>query len=1066
MEQDFNIPENIQKRAERFFGPNNVVEAIKLLKLSKTSISFSKGHPDSYFIVSGIIKSGQTYECKVVYKKRLEKTEEGPLRSNCDCHEWGDNSQCPHAAGLYMSFLLQNSHTVGRGHGPISLHDSQESTPSEINVHEYGTIVDGPDELVGQDFLGPYTSLQYIINSNKVINFPIPEHFVGKILVCFETMPQNHTQDSVSNIHFKHEDERGRIHKKISIFENLYLFNWTSGQAYHLPSEVRDFVQELRHIHYTMGVDELIKLYQRVEKTSALALLIDGKNFETLKEVPILFKIHLDPDKKRSLINMDLSFTDANDNTVRPPDFLLALCFEGGHLSSFKKKKDAYRFVNSLCQSFTNKSDAYKKTMYLVQSRYQWSGLIKQIREEGKFTHYAHIDQKRYFIDNKAIVTIFTSFCQYFGECIFRYSSYDEDSKILSYKVSSNSLFNGLGRFYNVLSPLGLSIFYKKNEIFSWNSKMYFERRSSTTKWFDLDLNVTGQDLEIIKNANIETGVVLTKKGLTLLTKSQKDILKFMKKYIRHGEEEVEQDNNEEEASEEDSIKKFYLPFSRNRIFELFEVKKLGIKGTLTPEEEQLCERIINLTEIPHYPITEYMEHTLRPYQKTGHHWLRFLYENHLGACLADDMGLGKTLQTIAFISGIIHLVDKVLIVCPVSILLNWEKEFKKFSTLDIHIYHGGERKFPKDEKVVLTSYGIMKKEIEETFTGKQFDILVLDEVQHLKNIRSLGAFAARKIQAGFRICLTGTPVENDLAEFYNILDLAMPGIWGELQLTKNISTKQSNLYAKKTAGPFVLRRTKDQVLTELPSKQEHNVFLNFTNEERRYYEAVLVNIKKRILVSPKKRKYGEILKGLLQLRQRCLWQGDEKNMDKEGNEILSTKIDFLTVQLEQILKENHQAIVFSQFTTYLGIIEKFFQERNWDFAKIDGTQGIKRRQKEVDSFQKGEKNIFLISLKAGGVGLNLTAASYVFLMDPWWNPAVEQQAIDRAHRIGQKNTLIVYRPIIKDSIEEKVLELKETKKELFNELLNSADDTYFKGNLSMKDFEHFFESTTVGEIV
>jgi SNF2 family DNA or RNA helicase len=348
-----------------------------------------------------------------------------------------------------------------------------------------------------------------------------------------------------------------------------------------------------------------------------------------------------------------------------------------------------------------------------------------------------------------------------------------------------------------------------------------------------------------------------------------------------------------------------------------------------------------------------------------------------------------------------------------------------------------------------------MKKEVDETFADKEFDIFVLDEVQHLKNVRSLGAYAARKIKADFRICLTGTPVENDLAEFYNILDLSVPGIWGDLQFIRTTSTKKSRLLARKSAAPFILRRTKSQVLSDLPPKIENNIYLNLSDQEKKQYENTLVNIRNKIALSPTKKKYGEILKGLLQLRQSCLWQKPVEDSESLFGGFESTKIGFLTETLEQILEEGHQAIIFSQFTSYLDIIQNTLREKHWKIARIDGSQSIKKRQQQVDIFQEGKAPIFLISLKAGGVGLNLTAASYVFVMDPWWNPAVEAQAIDRAHRIGQKNTLTVYRPIIKGSVEEKVLELQEMKKQLFYDLLPEDEENLFTGKLSMKDFEH-----------
>ena len=256
---------------------------------------------------------------------------------------------------------------------------------------------------------------------------------------------------------------------------------------------------------------------------------------------------------------------------------------------------------------------------------------------------------------------------------------------------------------------------------------------------------------------------------------------------------------------------------------------------------------------------------------------------------------------------------NRVHIICPVSIILNWEKEITKFSDMSVHIYHGGERNFPDDCKIILTSYGLMKREIETTFKDKFFDILVLDEVQHLKNIRSLGSSAVRKINAGFRVCLTGTPVENDLAEFYNILDLSIPGVWGDLQFIRTVSTKKSRLLARKTAKPYILRRTKSQVLKELPPKSENTIYLNFSEQEKNNYTNNLISIRNQINTAPSRKKYGEILKGLLRLRQQCLWQ--------KTDSILSTKIEFLMETLEQIIEEGHQVIVFSQFTTYLNII-------------------------------------------------------------------------------------------------------------------------------------------------
>jgi SNF2 family DNA or RNA helicase len=299
-----------------------------------------------------------------------------------------------------------------------------------------------------------------------------------------------------------------------------------------------------------------------------------------------------------------------------------------------------------------------------------------------------------------------------------------------------------------------------------------------------LDLIVSDDDWELIRNAQIGDNFFVSDQGLVIMEQEEKELLKFMKKYTKH-------EAQTDQTLDEDKAKRFNLSFQRSRIFELFELKKHGINGALTKEEEDLCEKLINLEEMPKYELPEIFQGVARNYQVEGYNWLRFLHESKLGACLADDMGLGKTLQTIMFLQSILPTVDKVLIVCPVSILLNWKNEIERFGDFNCHVYYGDNREHT-DAKIILTSYGVMKKEAHTTFAKEHFDVLIMDEVQHLKNIRSQGANAARALNANFRICLTGTPVENDLSEFYNIMDLSIPGIWGEIGFIKSTSSKKS----------------------------------------------------------------------------------------------------------------------------------------------------------------------------------------------------------------------------------------------------------------------------------
>ncbi|MBC99019.1 MAG: hypothetical protein CME63_14855 [Halobacteriovoraceae bacterium] len=1063
MNSAWKIPESVDVEANKYFDPALLAKAKQLLQLSRVSISFSKGGPETYFIVSGIVKGDRSHETKVVYKKRLEGTEEGPISSNCDCHKWQEAGICEHSVALFLTYHIHLLHEKNfdaaednMSHPPIPL----ESTFA-VSAYEYGTIVGGPHQLERAPSNSAYSSLQYLLHTKKIINFPIPAQWEGKLIIQVTSrdyFEQNSgEQDALPMLRFKYQNKEGNILREISLFENLYLFNWANGQCFHLPSELKDLIQKLRINLTHLDVNDLIKICQGISE-QYIDVIVDEL---PLTEIPVIEttpRIHLDKAKKGNQINISLIFTDQNENILHGPDFLKAFTFSGGKLSSFRTKKDAYEFVQKLYSSFEEGSDAYKTALHPSSQKNYWGNLIEYTLTQEEAMLYNGKTRVMCKYRNDFLRDFFLSLYKSFGDGFFRFSKYDSETRELTYALPSSTLFQGLSEFHARATLHGVHLYYNRNEIGRWSSKIRFERKSTATNWFDLELEVGEDDMEIIKNLDLDNGLSLSKDGLVLLTKEQKDVLKFVKKYTQYEAQnkytQNKNDENNNEGEDGETVNRFVLPFNRARIFELFELRKLGIDGALTPEEIELCESLATLEKMPEYKLPEHLEDVLRPYQRNGYNWLRFLHENKLGACLADDMGLGKTLQTITFLTSIYEKIDKVLIVCPVSILLNWEAEFKKFSDIDVHIYHGGERTIESDHKIILTSYGVMKREIDETFSQQNFDIVILDEVQHLKNIRSLGALAARQLKADFRICLTGTPVENDLAEFYNILDLSIPGIWGDLQFVRTASSKKSRLLARKNAAPFILRRTKAQVLTDLPPKIENNVMLSFSDHEDSDYKSSLIKIKSKIDNAPSKKKYGEILRGLLELRQKCLWQNRKGEMTFREANIDSTKVQFLMETLDQIIEEGHQAIIFSQFTTYLDLIQKIVRERHWKFARIDGTQSVKKRQTQVELFQEGKAPIFLISLKAGGVGLNLTAASYVFIMDPWWNPAVESQAIDRAHRIGQQNTLTVYRPIIKGSVEEKVLELQKMKKELFHDLLPDDEENLFTGKLTMKDFE------------
>lgn len=448
----------------------------------------------------------------------------------------------------------------------------------------------------------------------------------------------------------------------------------------------------------------------------------------------------------------------------------------------------------------------------------------------------------------------------------------------------------------------------------------------------------------------------------------------------------------------------------------------------------------------------------LRPYQQQGLGWLKFLESIGLGGCLADDMGLGKTVQVLALLlsrrqrrlaDGEQRLPS--LVVAPKSVVFNWQLEAERFApTLEVINFTGLERKQYEDAlpdaNVILTTYGTLRRDI-EMLRKLPLDYVVLDEAQAIKNDRSQSAKACRLLDARHRLTLTGTPIENHLGELWSQLEFLNPGMLGRSDAFRRLSAsiqggndeqqQQAARTLRRGLGPCILRRTKDEVLSDLPEKNEQTLYCELLPKDRKqydqlrhYYREALL---KRIDTSGINKAKMHILEALLRLRQAACHPGliDKKLVDRP-----SAKLETLLEQLTEVTAEGHKALVFSQFTSLLSIARKRLDERGITYEYLDGR--TRKRQAKVDRFQQDEScTAFLISLKAGGTGLNLTAADYVFLLDPWWNPAVEAQAIDRAHRIGQTRRVFAYRLIARDTVEEKVLELQSRKRKLADAVIS-----------------------------
>ena len=431
---------------------------------------------------------------------------------------------------------------------------------------------------------------------------------------------------------------------------------------------------------------------------------------------------------------------------------------------------------------------------------------------------------------------------------------------------------------------------------------------------------------------------------------------------------------------------------------------------------------------------------TLRPYQETGYAWLEHLAACGFGACLADDMGLGKTVQIVALLLGR-AAAGVSLVVAPASVCVNWVREFERFAPTLRPVTLWGEKALPAGlgaGDVVVASYGLMVARAED-FASVDWNGIVLDEAQAVKNAATQRAHAAGRLRAKFRVAATGTPVENRLAEFWSIFSFLNPGLLGtQREFESRFSEAGFATRAlKRIVEPFVLRRLKRDVLKELPEKTEITLRVKLGETERAAYEACRRQALEGLKTRGETENRVSILAALTRLRRFCCHPSLVLPELVE-----SAKLAAVLDLLEDLHAGGHRALVFSQFVDYLAIVREAVAARGWTFRYLDGSTAPAERIAAVDAFQRGDGDFFLISLKAGGTGLNLTAANYVLLLDPWWNPAVEDQAADRAHRIGQKLPVTVYRIVAEGTVEDRILDLHGDKRAVSEDLLASARGT------------------------
>ncbi len=569
--------------------------------------------------------------------------------------------------------------------------------------------------------------------------------------------------------------------------------------------------------------------------------------------------------------------------------------------------------------------------------------------------------------------------------------------------------------------------------------------------WFSVNVSGKDQEEKKISAEEIKTilngieehnldydSIVTTKSGWMILSKED---INFLRKYIGNSVRTPEgfQVHEGHFASLEEISQKPGITFPSQLMDRL-----------------RIYEKLKNFQTIEKIPPPKIANTTLRRYQQEGLNWLNFLREYGLGGILADDMGLGKTLQMLSLLKV---LQDKgqlgtSVIVLPLSTMFNWQNEIEKFTpSLKGFSYHGHQRKKSNDYfsnyDLILVSYQTLRMDA-DIFQTFNFDFLIMDESQYVKNAHTKAYRAVMDIPASHRISLTGTPVENNIFELWAQMNLVNRGILGPLNWFRKVYGTPIQKYQngsktrelQKIIHPFLLRRKKEDVARDLPAKEEINIYSEMEEQQRKIYLAYsgkyYEDLSKKMEEKMGPQLLAGILEALLRTRQIAVHPG---LVDDQYLSVPSGKFNRMMEMLEEAVTENHKLLVFSQFVKMLKITEKALAERGISYAYLDGSLSPQKRKMAIANFQQ-DKNlqVFLISLKAGGVGINLTEADYVFILDPWWNPAVENQAIDRTHRIGQEKNVFAYRFITKDSVEEKIMELQKDKMELYKTFISSGE--------------------------
>ncbi len=776
--------------------------------------------------------------------------------------------------------------------------------------------------------------------------------------------------------------------------------------------------------------------------------------------------------------------------TARLSGLSLPQIFNQVVLETHKPIPSLHLYQRELFLSTDNKARTVEKTScILAELKFEYAGTAfysnNSITSFTKIINDTLLQIPRDFHTEREEISFFTDEFYFTVIPEIRRNCKDiNDEQLLSnsFLISSAWEFEKLHWFRTVVEPQlrlkGWKINYEKSEIFQSvlePNEWYINLNDgSGIDWFGLELGImiNNEKIDLLPHlirALQQSTLTINDNNLILLSIPNKGIVPIPEQRINQIMQVITQmlvyDAKTKTYQVQLDRKKAALLIEIEKAFAAAELRKFG--------DEKLFEigkQLTNFTKIKKVSVPKIFSATLRPYQQQGVNWLQFLREYHFGGILADDMGLGKTIQTLAHLSiekkqG--RLTKPSMIIAPTSVIYNWAAELEKFANVITYVlWHGDKRSENinklKQVDLILTTYPLIVRDA-KILLQQEYYFLILDEAQTIKNTQAKMTQIVQQFQAEYRLCLTGTPLENHLGELWSQFNFLMPGFLGSQEkFTTQYRTpieKQMNTEVQAQLSllirPFMLRRTKKEVIQELPDKTEIIQMVELTKEQRDLYETIRLSMNKKIqqAIDEKglERSQIIILDALLKLRQVCC---HPKLLHMEGIKDIkkSAKLDALLELISEMVEEGRKILLFSQFTSMLSLIEDELVSMQIKFVKLTGS--TKDRVTPINKFQQGNVPVFLISLKAGGTGLNLTTADTVIHFDPWWNPAAENQATDRAHRIGQKQAVFVYKFICKNTVEEKIIEMQTKKKALMDAIFTGGTH---KGMITKEDLDVLF---------